>query len=118
MSELTKGEQLKKQLYYDPDPRGCEFCDDWYKCDDCPQRQEEEEKCDYTGDECIDSSARLSGCIGCEVIAPPSKEELEETECCICQEKKPVDYEGYCQSCHDEIAARNVREGTKENTTP
>jgi hypothetical protein len=38
--------------------------------------------------------------------------------CVICQKQKPTDFEGYCQSCHDEIAARNVREGTKENTTP
>ncbi len=68
----------KKQLYYDPDPRGCEFCDDLYNCEDCPQRAEQENACDYIGDECIDSACRRDGCIGCEVIAPPPKEELME----------------------------------------
>lgn len=71
-------ENEKKQLYYDPDPRGCEFCDDLYNCEDCPQRAEQENACDYTGDECIDSACRRDGCIGCEVIAPPPKEELVE----------------------------------------
>ena len=33
--------------------------------------------------------------------------------CVICQENKPTDYDGYCQSCHHEIAERNVRDGTK-----
>ena len=36
----------------------------------------------------------------------------KDTECVICQKKKPTDFDGYCQSCHDEIAARNISEGT------
>jgi hypothetical protein len=36
----------------------------------------------------------------------------KKEQCVICQENKPTDYEGYCQQCHDEIAERNVREGT------
>ena len=98
MSEQEKTEQQKKELYYDP------IC----------QIEEPEDECDFNGEECINSFLhRHCGCVGCEVIAPPAKEELEETECCICQEKKQVDYEGYCQQCHDEIAARNVRDGSK-----
>ena len=37
----------------------------------------------------------------------------KQTECVICQKIKPTDFDGYCQQCHDEIATRNVREGTK-----
>jgi hypothetical protein len=37
----------------------------------------------------------------------------KKEECVICQETKPTDFDGYCQECHDEIANRNVREGTK-----
>jgi hypothetical protein len=33
--------------------------------------------------------------------------------CVICQENKLTDYEGYYQECHDEITARNVRDGSK-----
>lgn len=38
-------------------------------------------------------------------------EQTPMKECVICQEKKHVDFEGYCQDCHDEIASRNVRNG-------
>ncbi len=114
MTSIEKAEQQKKELYYDPFPDcpedGCEVCDKA----NCGQRQEPEDECDFNGEECIDSFLHHScSCVGCEVIAPPSKEELEEQECAICQRKVPTDFEGYCQSCHDEIAARNVRDGSK-----
>jgi dihydroxyacetone kinase len=31
----------------------------------------------------------------------------------VCQEERQTDFDGYCQSCHDDIAARNVRDGSK-----
>jgi hypothetical protein len=36
----------------------------------------------------------------------------KKPECVICQKITTTDFDGYCQSCHDEIAARNIREGT------
>ncbi|MFA5714771.1 MAG: hypothetical protein WC998_03455 [Candidatus Paceibacterota bacterium] len=81
LTEQEKAEQLKKQRYYDP---WAEFdcpadgCDGCYKSG-CPQRQEQEDLCDFTGEECIDSDCRhMCGCVGCEMLAPPPKEELEE----------------------------------------
>lgn len=81
MSEQEKAEQQKKELYYNPFPDcaedGCDGCDK----SNCGQRQEEEDQCDFTGEECIDSFLHHEcGCVGCEVLAPPSKEELEEEE--------------------------------------
>ena len=37
----------------------------------------------------------------------------KKKECVICQKETTIDFDGYCQSCHDETAERNVREGTK-----
>jgi hypothetical protein len=49
-------------------------------------------------------------CVAAKFVDYISK---NERNCVICQEKKPTDYEGYCQDCHDEIAERNVRDGSK-----
>ena len=80
MSDQEKAEQQKKELYYDPFPEcakygGCDGCDK----SECGQREESEDECDFNGEECINSFLHHEcGCVGCEVIAPPTKEELEE----------------------------------------
>ncbi len=83
--EREWAEQEKKLLYYDPWPdcplNGCDECEDT----DCPQRKQLDEaeynNCSFTGDECIDTSCRdFCGCVGCEILAPPSKAELESVE--------------------------------------
>jgi hypothetical protein len=34
----------KREEFYDHDPRGCDYCDDWYQCQDCGARLEAEEE--------------------------------------------------------------------------
>ena len=91
MSEKTP-EQQKKELFYDPFPActedGCDGCDK----SECGQRQEEEVKCDFTGEECIDEQSRLyCGCVGCEMLAPP--EEAKAPICPHCDESMVEDGE-------------------------
>lgn len=104
MSEQEKAEQLKKQLFYDPysecpsDGAGCDECDN----DGCPQkemqREDEENQCDYTGEDCIDSECRLfCGCVGCEMITPQTDEQAkiihewdEKENCSVQKDDSPL----------------------------
>jgi len=91
MSELTKAEQQKKELFYDPFPDcaedGCDGCDK----QNCGQREEATQECDFTGEECIDEHLRLyCGCVGCEMLAPPPEAKLPVCPYC----DLPMDEEG------------------------
>jgi len=69
MSEQEKAEQQKKEEYYGSEE---------YYANEI-RIEEHEDECDFNGEECINPHLHhCCGCIGCEVIAPPSKEELEE----------------------------------------
>jgi hypothetical protein len=76
-----EAEKLKKELYYDPWPDcpedGCEVCDK----ENCGQRQEPEDLCDYNGEECMNSFLHHHcGCVGCEVITPETDDQAKEIQ--------------------------------------
>jgi hypothetical protein len=71
MSEQDKIEQQKKELYYGEES--------YEEQDAIQDMMDKEDECYYGCDFCLDSFLRdCCGCIGCEVIAPPPKEELVE----------------------------------------